>query len=141
MPLASASYHFAGIDDLIAVAVRQVNEDLVRRLQAVPPDRGIEHLADLLADEVNGNRQMLLAEYEAYLYLARRPDLRPDSLLAWLDVLCDTFAGELDASQRRSFQATIEGACLHALFSDPPVDSRQIEETLRLAWPGPTPAR
>lgn len=141
VPLASASYHFAGIDDLIAVAMRRGIEDLARSLAAVPPGGGLGQLADLLAAELNGNRQLLLAEYEAYLYLARRPHQRPDSLLAWLDVLCDTFASELDAAQRRSFQATIEGACLHALFGDAPADPRQIEDTLRLAWPGATPPR
>lgn len=138
VPLASASYHFTGIDELIATAMQRVTDDLVAALAAAPAEGGIAQLARQLADEANHNRQLLLAEYEVYLYAARRPQLR-ETALAWLDVLCDTYGPELDEPARRALKATIEGVFLHAVLTDERADAATIEHTLRLAWPGATP--
>lgn len=134
VPLASASYHFAGIDDLILTAMRHATDELAAALRTDAADRSLGGLARLLAHELNTRRELVLAEYEVYLLAARRPDLRPDAL-AWLDVIADAFAPELTGPQRRAFLATIEGIGLHALLTDQRAEPSTIEETLRAAQP------
>ncbi len=90
----------------------------------------------MIAAEVADHRGRLVAEYELYLLALRRAHLRPQAL-AWLDVIADSFAPELDGAARRAFRATVEGVCLHALFDDGPPDAEAIERTLTLAWPRP----
>jgi TetR/AcrR family transcriptional regulator, regulator of biofilm formation and stress response len=139
VPLASASYHFAGIDDLIVTALLRATDDLAATLRADPADRSLARLAQLLADELHTRRDLLIAEYELYLLAARRPHLRP-AALGWLELVADAFAPELEGIERQAFQATIEGICLHALLTDAQPDAADIEATLQVAWPS-RPAR
>ena len=134
--LASVSYHFAGIDDLVATALTQTTEELAAALRTDDDDRSLGRLARMIAEEVREHRGRLVAEYELYLLALRRPHLRAQAL-GWLDVIADTFAPELDGAARRAFRATVEGVCLHALFADGPPDPRAIEATLAAAWPRP----
>jgi TetR/AcrR family transcriptional regulator, regulator of biofilm formation and stress response len=134
VPLASASYHFDGIDDLIVTALTRATDDLAATLGADPEDRSLGRLARLLMDDVHANRALLLAEYELYLLAVRRPQLRP-AALAWLDVIADAFAPDLEGVDRRAFLATVEGVCLHALLADEVPDPDVIEAILRAAWP------
>jgi DNA-binding transcriptional regulator YbjK len=134
VPLASASYHFDGIDDLIVTALVQATDDFAATLRADPEDRSLARLARLLVHDLRADRGLILAEYELYLLAARRPHLRP-AALAWLDLIARTFAPELAGIERRAFQATVEGVCLHALLTDEEPDAAVIEATLRSAWP------
>jgi TetR/AcrR family transcriptional regulator, regulator of biofilm formation and stress response len=139
VPLASASYHFAGIDDLIVTALLLATDDLAAALRADSADRSLARLARMLADELHTHRDLLIAEYELYLLAARRPHLRP-AALAWLDVIADAFAPDLSRIERQAFQATIEGICLHALLTHAEADAANIEATLQAAWPSRPPA-
>ena len=130
VPLASASYHFTGIEDLVLTAMRQANDDLAAAMRADVTDRSITGLARLLAEELNTRPELAIAEYEFYLLAIRRPELRP-TVLAWLGVLADSYAPELAGAHRRAFLAVIEGVFLHTLLSDGPADPAVIEATLR----------
>lgn len=132
VPLASASYHFAGIDDLIVAAMRQATEELAAAVRTDGVDRSLGGLARLLTHELNTRRALVVAEYEFYLLAARRPELRPVAL-AWLGLIAGAFAPELTGAQRRTFLATVEGVFLHALLADQPADAAEIEATLRAA--------
>ncbi|MBE2320789.1 TetR family transcriptional regulator [Solirubrobacter sp. CPCC 204708] len=129
VPLASASYHFRGIDELAATALNQVTDDLVAALRA-EGDRSLGRLAQLLADEVRDHRGQWIACYELYLLAIRRPQLR-DQAFAWLDVIADTFAPTLTGTDRQAFQALVEGICLHTLLRDRPYTAAEIEALLR----------
>ncbi len=131
--LASASYHFTGIDDLLATALAHATDELAATLTQ-GADRSLARLARVLADEERDHHGRFIAGYELYLLAVRRPELRARSL-AWLDVLADTFAPDLDGAARSAFQATVEGVCLHALLRDRPPTADEIEAMLRLAWP------
>ncbi|WP_210491306.1 TetR family transcriptional regulator [Patulibacter sp. SYSU D01012] len=135
VPLASASYHFDGIADLAQAALRRANDDLVAVVAADRRPASPQGLARLLADEVARHHGRLIAEYELYLLAVRRPTLRAEAL-AWLDVVADRYAPELDERARRAFQALIEGICLHALLRPGTADVDEIEATLRAGWPG-----
>jgi DNA-binding transcriptional regulator YbjK len=132
--LASTSYHFAGIDDLLMTALWRATDDLADALRAEAADPSLAGLARFLADEAGFHRDLCIAEYELYLVAARRPEFA-GAALAWLDVVADHFAPALKGAERRAFQATIDGVCLHALVRPERRDAEAIEGTLRAIWP------
>lgn len=87
LPLASTTYYFSSLEDLIANAVEYAGsretEQLRARVAAVPRRRrGAECTADVLVDvlvgEDNGLRvtEQLISRYERYIACARQPGLR-----------------------------------------------------------------
>lgn len=97
-------------------------------------DASLARLAQVLADQAGRHRGRLVAAYELYLRAIRSPPLRPQAF-AWLELIADRFAPELDGAARRAFQATVEGLSLHSLMRDRPWRGEEIEAMLRLAWP------
>lgn len=135
VPLASASYHFHGLKDLIDQAMQRASEDLAKTLEGRPADSdGPGGLAELVFDAVTGERDLLLAEYEFYLHTARNGGSRGIAM-AWLDLVADAYARELVGSQRQAFKALIEGVFLHSLLQSESADRSTIEATLRAGWP------
>src|SRR6478736_3550731 len=87
LPLASTTYYFSSLDDLIAKAVEHAGareaEQLHARVDALSRRRrGAESTADVLVDllvgEANGLRvtEQLISRYERYIACARQPGLR-----------------------------------------------------------------
>jgi DNA-binding transcriptional regulator YbjK len=132
--LASASYHFKGIDDLILTALLGANEELVDDLarQTAPPS--LHGLAECLAADLRDRRRLFVAYYELYLHAARKPELRGPAM-AWLDLLTDHYAPALAGKERDAFQATIEGLCLHAIVRGESPSAADLAAALELTWP------
>jgi DNA-binding transcriptional regulator YbjK len=87
LPLASTTYYFSSLDDLIAKAVEHAGEREAEHLRASVAAlsrrrRGAESTADVLVDllvgEANGLRmtEQLVSRYERYIACARQPGLR-----------------------------------------------------------------
>lgn len=87
LPLASTTYYFSSLDDLIAAAVEDVGmreaAQLRRRVATLSRRRrGAEStadvLVDLLVDDVPGGvaSEQLISRYERYIACARQPALR-----------------------------------------------------------------
>jgi DNA-binding transcriptional regulator YbjK len=84
LPLASTTYYFSSLDDLIAKAVEHVGlreaEQLRARVAVLSRRRrGAESTADLLVDLLVGDasvREALISRYERYIACARQPGLR-----------------------------------------------------------------
>ena len=87
LPLASTTYYFSSLDDLIARAVEHIGEREAEQLRARAAmlsrrRRGAEStadiLVDLLVDDVVGQRvsEQLISRYERYIACARQPSLR-----------------------------------------------------------------
>ncbi|MGV0716254.1 TetR/AcrR family transcriptional regulator [Mycolicibacterium sp. XJ879] len=87
LPLASTTYYFSSLDDLIAKAVEHVGERETEQLRArvamLPRRRrGAEStaaiLVDLLVDDAvgQGGSEQLISRYERYIACARQPMLR-----------------------------------------------------------------
>jgi DNA-binding transcriptional regulator YbjK len=87
LPLASTTYYFSSLDDLIANAVEHVGtretEQLHERVAALSRRRRgaestAEVLVDLLVDEAPGSQtsELLISRYERYIACARQPGLR-----------------------------------------------------------------
>ncbi|WP_173010050.1 TetR family transcriptional regulator [Mycolicibacterium sp. P9-64] len=87
LPLASTTYYFSSLDDLIANAVEHVGtreaEQLHSRVAALSRrKRGAESTADVLVDLLVGDgpgtrdAEQLISRYERYIACARQPSLR-----------------------------------------------------------------
>jgi DNA-binding transcriptional regulator YbjK len=87
LPLASTTYYFSSLDDLIAKAVEHVglreSEQLHSRVAALSKrKRGAESTADVLVDLLVGDgpgtrdAEQLISRYERYIACARQPNLR-----------------------------------------------------------------
>lgn len=87
LPLASTTYYFASLDDLIVAAVEHIGmveaavmrsriEALSRRRRG--PESTAEALVDLLVDDIPGHPggDQLISRYERYIACARQPALR-----------------------------------------------------------------
>ncbi len=87
LPLASTTYYFSSLDDLIASAVAHVEMQEVAQLRARTAAlsrrrRGPESTADVLVDLLVGSEsgphlaERLISRYERYIACARLPGLR-----------------------------------------------------------------
>ena len=87
LPLASTTYYFSSLDDLIAKAVEHVGiretQQLRERVDALSRrKRGAESTADVLVDLLVGDgpgtrvSEQLISRYERYIACARQPALR-----------------------------------------------------------------
>ena len=87
LPLASTTYYFSSLDDLIAKAVEHVGtreaEQLRLRVETLSRRRrGAESTADVLVDLLVGEApgalvsEQLISRYERYIACARQPGLR-----------------------------------------------------------------
>jgi len=87
LPLASTTYYFSSLDDLVAKAVEYIcaveTAQLRARVDALPRRRrGAEAIADVLVDLLVGDAdgeassEELISRYERYIACARQPELR-----------------------------------------------------------------
>ena len=81
LPLASTTYYFSSLDDLIEKAVEHVGESesqqLRMRVSALSRRRrGADATADLLVGDGNRASDQLISRYERYIACARQPGLR-----------------------------------------------------------------
>ena len=151
LPLASTTYYFDSLDDLVAAAVEHHGRaELVRgaaMLAALPTEpRGVDSVVDLVLDQLLGppagdrDAELVLLRYERLVATFRRPYLRP---------LMHTLGGELrgllievfirsgmDIDRRRVEQviAIVDGAVVNALIEIDPdpraVAGRMLHEFL-----------
>ncbi|GAB3912778.1 TetR family transcriptional regulator [Kibdelosporangium lantanae] len=131
VPTTSTTYHFASLDELLietlkwcadgfAVAVR----DLVERARILG-SQGAREVAEMLVEALGPQRGRTMAEYELYLFAARRPALRPAARL-WLDVLTSLVQHE-DEVAFRAFLAGIDGLLMQGLIDDDPPSVNELQ--------------
>ncbi|MFD6895464.1 TetR/AcrR family transcriptional regulator [Rhodococcus sp. NPDC060086] len=133
LPLASTTYYFDSLDDLVTCAVhfnsaRELDEmgEWVREVSQSP--RTVGSTADLIVDLLIGpraigpaDRERLISRYERYVATARHPELRAvqlemrkqlDELLTELLHRCGR---DVHADQLRRLVAVVDGAVLGGL--------------------------
>jgi DNA-binding transcriptional regulator YbjK len=117
--VASTTYHFASLDDLLVAALTWAAEDLAAELQERATELGArpaDELAQLIEHCLVYRRGRTLAEYELYLLAARRPALR-EAAAAWLEPLTEiarNFTG--DPHRASLLVAALDGILLQALI-------------------------
>jgi DNA-binding transcriptional regulator YbjK len=135
LPLASTTYYFSSLDDLIAAAVEHVGMREAAQLRSRVSTlsrrrRGAEStadvLVDLLVDESAGTEpsEELISRYERYIACARQPALR-DVQRRILRQRSDAVGEAVERSGRcvrtellSALMCTVDGAVVSALVDD-----------------------
>ena len=135
LPLASTTYYFASLDDLIVAAVEHIGmveaavmrsriEALSRRRRG--PESTAEALVDLLVDDIPGHPggDQLISRYERYIACARQPALR-DVQRRILQQRADAVSEVVERSGRSARTAmlaalvcAVDGAVVSALVDE-----------------------
>jgi TetR/AcrR family transcriptional regulator, regulator of biofilm formation and stress response len=129
LALASATYHFTGIDDLAVSAILSATDDFVRSLRARDDGTTVAGYAAALAEELSEHRGRVIAGYELYLLAARRPALRA-AAAAWSRAGTEPLLALVEPMRGRLFLAVVDTACLQALLDDNPPEAAEIERLL-----------
>ncbi|MGH3437822.1 MAG: TetR/AcrR family transcriptional regulator [Sciscionella sp.] len=137
VPLGSTTYHFATLDDLLAVALHNAaDEDAaqIREWEArLPPDADFaEALAELVLRYLGEDRHSTLVAYELYVAALHRPRLRAISI-AWDAALLELFIARTDPDTGRLLAVAYCGLLMQAVLSDPPPARQQVEAIFRRA--------
>jgi DNA-binding transcriptional regulator YbjK len=123
--VASITYHFATLDELLIAALAWAADDLAAELHARGSELGArpaDELARLIEHSVVRRRGRTLALYELYLYAARRPELR-EVAGAWLEPLTEIArAFTADPQKARLLVAALDGLLMQALIGARDVD-------------------
>lgn len=146
LPLASTTYYFGSLDDLVTAAVERTGRDELAegrgRLEAlgadpVPAQEPAELVLDLLLgpESRHGGLDVVLLRYERLVGAGRRPYLAPlmrelrgelDALLAEILVRCGR---PLAAGPLRDLVSLVDGAVISALIEadpDPRAAAREV---------------
>ncbi|EHR53700.1 hypothetical protein SacmaDRAFT_5584 [Saccharomonospora marina XMU15] len=148
LPLASTTYYFDSLDDLVYAAMEHYGRsELARgreRLAGLSVEqRGVDTLVELVLDQLLGadpDYDAVLLRYERLVGTGRRPYLRPlmRTLAAELrELLTESFVRsgvEVDARRLEQLIALVDGAVVNALIEVDPdpraVAARMLRDAL-----------
>lgn len=143
LPLASTTYYFTSLDELIETAVEHLGTaevaELRQRVQALPRRRrGAEAAADLLVDLLAGepSREQLISRYERYIACARHPGMRGVErrlLQQRVDAVSEAMARSgrrARADMMTALLYSVDGAVVSALVDDRDGPRHSVRATL-----------
>ena len=142
LPLATTSYFFSSIDELLEEATRRFTSDRASELDAVSraiPDRAsYDDTAALFAEVLlTGDRMVELAQIEAYLHAARSSHLREAvaEAMSAFERAAETALAAAGAQRpragARAFMAMVDGFVLEHLARPDEYDRIVFQEALR----------
>lgn len=130
LPLASATYYFDSIDDLLITALRTATDEQVEWMRGL---RGadIRVAARLIHRFTHADRAASVAQYELLFAAMRRDALRADAE-RWYDALAGALEGRgLDEASRRTAGYALDGLMLRMLWTGQPSTVAEVERELR----------
>lgn len=143
LPLASTTYYFSSLEELIETAVDYLGAAEVSRLRdqvkALPRRRrGAEAAADLLVDLLAGepNREQLISRYERYIACARHPAMRGVErrlLQQRVDAVTEAMARSgrhTRVDMMTALLYSVDGAVISALIDDRDGPRENVRATL-----------
>ena len=151
LPLASTTYYFDSLDDLISAAVEHHSRGELERgraqLEALPAQpRDIDSVIELVLDQLLGapagdrDAELVLLRYERLVATFRRPYLRPlmrtlgDELRGLLHEVLTRSGVPVDERRLEQLIALVDGAVVNALIEVDPspraVAHRMLRESL-----------
>ncbi len=154
LPLASTTYYFASLDDLVVAAMARRGRDELAEvraeLDALPADAGVEAIVELVLDQLLGpgsrrSLEAVLLRYERFVGAGRRPYLGPlmremrgefDALL--VDVLARAGVA-LDPKALLRLVAVVDGTVVNGFIEADP-DPRAAARAALLDVLGPAGA-
>ncbi len=137
VPLGSTTYHFATLDDLLAVALRQAADDNVAQLREWADSfDGRDDLAAALTDLVlhflGPDRRRTVVEHELYVAALHRPALQHAST-EWDAALVELFTSYTDPVAGRMLSAVFCGLLLQGIVRESLPERAEIETIFRRA--------
>lgn len=137
VPLGSTTYHFATLDELLAVALEQAAQDNVAQLrewaEALPEGQDLAAaLSDLVLGFLGPERTRTVVEHELYVAALHRPALQQAST-EWDAALRDLFTSYTDPVTGRMLSAVFCGLLLQGIVRDPVPARDEIETIFRRA--------
>jgi TetR/AcrR family transcriptional regulator, regulator of biofilm formation and stress response len=117
VPLGSLTYHFTGLDDLLAQAFRRHAERMSPRYEAHfagvrDADTFVDAVTDLIQGDAGGDPREWAVAYELYLAALRDPTLRGVTE-AWMRRSRAVLERFVDPVTARGIDALIEGLVMH----------------------------
>ncbi|QGK70628.1 TetR family transcriptional regulator [Allosaccharopolyspora coralli] len=137
VPLGSTTYHFATLDDLLAVALQYAAQDDITQLRAWSERLGGPHdlpsaLADLVLHYLGPERTSTIVQHELYVAAMHRPALR-DASTAWDDALVELFTAHTDRTTGRMVSTIFCGLLLQGMVRESTPGRDEIETLVRRA--------
>jgi len=127
--LASATYHFEGIDDLAVSVILKATDEFTQAIRARTDGASVAGYASALAAELSSHRGRVVAGYELCLLAARRPALR-EAAAAWMRAGTEALLGEVDPLRQQAFVAVVNAVCLEAMLADSRPDASEVQGLL-----------
>ncbi|GAA1655661.1 TetR/AcrR family transcriptional regulator [Actinoplanes couchii] len=134
VPLGSMTYHFAGLDEILAEAftrhANSIAEIFDARLgTARTRTEAVEAVIDLVTDDLLSPANDMVLTVELYVAAARNPVLRAVTQ-AWMQRSRDALERHFDPVTAREVDALIEGLTLHSALSTAPMTPAQIRHAI-----------
>lgn len=130
LPLASATYYFDSIDDLLITALLSATDSQVGWLTRLE-GADIRVLARLVHRFAHAERTAAIAQYELLFAAMRRDALRADAE-RWYDALGTVLAGFISSEEgRRAASYAVDGLTLRMLWTGEPATVAATEHELR----------
>lgn len=132
LPTTSSTYYFATLDELLVAALTTSCDAMAEQAAALLATDGatVRVVADMLADYLGTDRARALAEYELYLFAARRPELRP-AARRWLDSIGAVLRPYVaDEARIGVILAAIDGMLIQGLIAERPPTAEQLRPLL-----------
>lgn len=135
VPLGSMTYHFAGMDELLALAftqlARKASAEFAAGLDRVETrEQAIAAVVDIIAGDVWAQPATLLLSYELYAFAARNPDLQA-VMRGWMAASRQALGRWFDPLTARALDALVEGIGIHNSIDREPLGRAAIEEIVR----------
>jgi DNA-binding transcriptional regulator YbjK len=137
VPLGSTTYHFATLDDLLAVALRQAAADDVAQLREWVDNRDAAEelpvmLSELVLRYLGPERPRTVVEHQLYIAALHRPALRHVST-EWDAALSDLFTSYTDPVTGQMLSAIFCGLLLQGVVRESVPGRDEIEMIFRRA--------
>ncbi|WP_026453364.1 TetR/AcrR family transcriptional regulator [Saccharomonospora iraqiensis] len=137
VPLGSTTYHFATLDDLVAVALDEAAQRSVAALREwdrtlAPGTDPAAALADFVLASVTEQREHTIAEYNLYALALQRPHLRA-AAVAWDDALAEVFIARTDPLTGQMVATLTCGLLMQAVLTDTTPSREHLESLYRRA--------
>ncbi|WP_049567820.1 TetR/AcrR family transcriptional regulator [Nonomuraea sp. SBT364] len=133
VPLGATTYYFRTLGDLVEAALEAAAEATDEGLRQWAAELAAAadvpaRLAELTADYL-GDRVRMMTWNEMYAAAGHRPELRPLAR-RWSDGLAGVLAEHTGARGARLAAVFVDGAVMHALIHDRPLDRDSLAESL-----------
>ncbi len=137
VPLGSMTYHFAGLDDLLAQAFTRHAERMADTYEAHFRDVTglldvVEAVTDLVHGDAGADDRDWAVSYELYLAALRNPALRSVTE-SWMRRSRSVLERFVDPTTARGVDALIEGLVMHKILSTAPATREQTREIVARA--------